>query len=435
MRAPFASLLACGTALIAIQALLVLAYLTNPGVPFFNLERTGTLWTWLSSLQLAAIGVAFLVAHRAERLTARRALRPIPHEKAQLGWGWIPLALVFFALSADEVVSVHERLAYAVVRRLPPSFPMHDILPWQIVLVLPLVFVLAALLVLAYSRLAASRPLMGLGCAGLALLTVALVVDGGLKAYLPGRVGVVTKEWAQLMAETCLLLAFAGYAALASSREVVTRRVRPRTIGVMAVAFLALMVVPPLAARVLAPAYFYRHMAENCESYGNDERAVWAYDRALETDGDNPRLWHALGLAALRAQNYERAAQAFGRETELQPRDARAHSFVGIVAFLRGDLDGAQAAYERALAIKPTFPRAHRNLAWVHERRGDDAAAEREYRLALATNDGMADVHRSLGDLLSRTGRGAEAIEHWRRSLELDPEQTGATVLAERIAE
>jgi tetratricopeptide (TPR) repeat protein len=436
MRAPFDSLLACGAALVAMEAVLVAAYVYDPNRYLFDLDGSGTAWTWLSSLQLAAIACAFLVAYRAERRTVRSRLRSTLRRQPQLVWSWVPLALVFFGLSADEVVSLHERVASWVIRLLPASLPMRDLLPWELVLAPAVIAVFVTLFALTYSRLSSSRPLLALACIALALLATAFVVDAALKAYLRGRIGVVVKEWSQLLAETCLLLAFAGYAAMVSGRrEVMARTVPPRAIAAMTIGFLVLMVVPPIGARILEPAYFYWHMAENSESWGNHERAMWAYERALESEPENPRLWHALGLAALRAEEYARSEEAFGRETKLQPRDAVAFSFIGMTAFLQGALDRAQAAYERALAIRPKFATAHRNLGWVHERRGDDAAAEREYRLALAANDEMADVHRSLGDLLARTGRAAEATEHWRRSLELEPYQMGAAMLAARVAE
>jgi len=424
----------CGPVLVAAEGALVCAYLLLPGVAIFDLDGADTLWTWLSSLQLAAIACAMLLARHAEQ-HVRRADGRLAGARLPLAWCWLPLALVFFCLSADEVLSLHESVASVIVHLLPGSVPMRDILPWQLVLAPALFAVIATLLAVADSRLGDSPMLMRLACASLAFLTVAFVVDAALKAYLPTRPAVVLKESAELLAETCLLLAFAGYAVAATARDVPIRRARLRVIVTAAVVLIGATAGAALVAHGARPAYFYRHRAENLESVGRHDRAVVAYEHAVAGTPGDATLWHALGLAALRARQYPRALDAFRRETELRPGDAVAHSFVGIVAFAQGDLDGARRAYEQALEIDPTFAKAHRNLGWVYERRGDDARAEKEYRAALASDERMADVHRSLGDLLARTDRLEEARAEWRRSLELDPDQPDSTLLAERIAE
>jgi tetratricopeptide (TPR) repeat protein len=424
----------CGSVLLAVEGALVCAYLLLPGVAIFDLDGAATLWTWLSSLQLAAVACAFLFARHSER-HPRHAYPGSARARLPLAWCWLPLALVFFCLSADEVLSLHEDLASVVMHLLPRSGPMHDILPWQVVLAPALFVVFTGLLAVADSRLAYSPVLMRLARAAPAFLVVAFVVDGGLKAYMPTRPAVVVKESAELIAETCLLLAFAGYAAATMSRDVEIRGARLRVITAVAGSLVILTVVTAVVAHGARPAYFYQRLAENLEHDGRHDRAVTAYEHAVASTPGDADLWHALALAALRARQYPRAGEAFRRETELRPGDAVAFSFVGIVAFLQGDLDGAQRAYERALAIDPRFAKAHRNLGWVYERRSDDARAEQEYRAALARDERMADVHRSLGDLLARTARLEEARVHWRRSLELDPDQQDSTLLAERIAE
>ena len=424
----------CGTVLVAAEGALVCAYLLLPGVAIFDLDGANTLWTWLSSLQLAAIACALLFARHAEQ-QGRHVDACSARARLPLVWCWLPLAMVFFCLSADEILSVHESVASVVVQLLPRSIPMRDILPWQAVLAPALFVVFAGVLALADSRLAASHVLVRLACAALVFLTVAFVVDGGLKAYLPTRPAVVVKESAELIAETCLLLAFAGYAVSAMAGDVAIRGARLRVIATVSGALIMVTVAPALVAHSARPAYFYQHWAENLESYGRHDLAVAAYERAVASTPGDADLWYALGLAALRARRYPRAGEAFRHETELRPGDVVAHNFVGIVAFLQGDLDGAERAYERALAIDPKFAKAHRNLGWVCERRGDERRAEQEFRAALASDERMADVHRSLGHLLARTARLEEAREHWRKSLELDPGQQDSTLLTERIAE
>src|SRR4030095_3397220 len=75
-----------------------------PGFGQFDLKLEGNFATWYSSaLLLLAGGIALLIAAS----PAPATLRPAMYRMA-----WSTMALVFFALSVDETIEIHERIGY-----------------------------------------------------------------------------------------------------------------------------------------------------------------------------------------------------------------------------------------------------------------------------------------------------------------------------------
>jgi hypothetical protein len=112
-----------------IETLLVTAHALLPEVRLVDLDLEYTVPAWFSALQLATIGVVCLVAFEAERRTM--AKRPT------LYWAWLPLAIGFMYLGADEMLALHERVLTDEVRSfLPAQSVLQSVLPWQLVFAL-----------------------------------------------------------------------------------------------------------------------------------------------------------------------------------------------------------------------------------------------------------------------------------------------------------
>lgn len=417
----------------AIELLLVAAYVVFPGVTLLDLDKEYNLPAWFSALQLAAIGAAALFAFEAERATGR------PSTGSH--WVWPVLTVGFFYLSADEALALHERVFTDLVRHmLPADSLLQAVLPWQLVFA-PAIFgafiVVSAML---YSRLGSRPGLRPLGFSGLGLWAISLVLEGAAKPlFIPAklyRLEVALEESAEMLGATCILLAFAAYAAArlqglpTATEPVPWRRVFAAAGGLSVTVAAAITVLT-----ASNPAYLYRRAGDTFVKKGEYARATVAYSRAVTMRPDDADLRRRLARATLRAKEYVEAAKAYREAIALSPRDPVLHADLGVALHYVGDLAGAIAASEAALRINPDYARAHKNLAVALETSGDLERAEAHYRLAIEHDGRMADAHRYLGDLLRRRGRLREAREHWQRSLEVDPRQEHAVSLRRLISE
>jgi len=136
-----------------------------------------------------------------------------------------------------------------------------------------------------------------------------------------------------------------------------------------------------------------------CEARGDDDRALIAYQKALEGD----------------------------------PALAAAHTNVGNLYYRRGERGDARAAYEQALALDPEQPEARYNLANLLDDVGDRAAARMEWTRVVAACPEFADAHYNLALACARDGEDDAARLHLRRYLALVPDDERAGALLARL--
>ncbi|MEQ8331026.1 MAG: tetratricopeptide repeat protein [Longimicrobiales bacterium] len=130
----------------------------------------------------------------------------------------------------------------------------------------------------------------------------------------------------------------------------------------------------------------------------------------------------------------EEAVAHLTRATELDPTFAEAYSALAeayvLQPFFSADyasdvaLARTEAVAERALALDPGLGEAHTALGLVREFRYDWERAEEEFRLAIAKSPEYATAHHWLANMLSRRGRPEEGLAHIQRAYELDPLST-----------
>jgi tetratricopeptide (TPR) repeat protein len=137
----------------------------------------------------------------------------------------------------------------------------------------------------------------------------------------------------------------------------------------------------------------------DCEARGDDDRALIAYQKALEGD----------------------------------PALAAAHTNLGNLFYRRGERGEARAAYEHALALDPDQPEARYNLANLLDDVGDRAAARMEWTRVVAACPEFADAHYNLALACARDGEDDAARLHLRRYLALVPDDARAGELLARL--
>lgn len=136
-----------------------------------------------------------------------------------------------------------------------------------------------------------------------------------------------------------------------------------------------------------------------CEARGDDDRALIAYQKALEGD----------------------------------PALAAAHTNLGNLYYRRGERGEARAAYEQALALDPEQPEARYNLANLLDDVGERDAARMEWTRVVAACPEFADAHYNLALACARDGDEDAARLHLKRYLGLVPDDARAGELLARL--
>lgn len=195
------------------------------------------------------------------------------------------------------------------------------------------------------------------------------------------------------------------------------------------------------------------------EALGRFDDADAALADAVESDRDDPRLWSAWGLLALRrseaALALERLARAREREQGVPParwfwgcawaqalneqwpdailtarEGVEAHpdhpvlrTTLGVLLEGVGEVGEAEAHLRKALAEDPTIPQVSKNLGDLCYRAGRWDEAEEAYQRAAALAPALGDdLHFKLGNLSCRRGDLDGARRHWQEAITLNPE-------------
>ena len=136
-----------------------------------------------------------------------------------------------------------------------------------------------------------------------------------------------------------------------------------------------------------------------CEARGDDDRALIAYQKALEGD----------------------------------PALAAAHTNLGNLHYRRGERGEARTWYESALQLDPEQPEARYNLANLYDDVGDAAGARMEWYRVVTGCPEFADAHYNLALGCARDGDAAAARFHLSRYLALRPDDGRAADLLARL--
>jgi tetratricopeptide (TPR) repeat protein len=129
----------------------------------------------------------------------------------------------------------------------------------------------------------------------------------------------------------------------------------------------------------------------------------------------------ALGMQALRRQDWAGAIQAFKRGLELAPDDASLRYWMATAMIASGDASGAEREFRAVTRANPDFANAHFSLGAVLDRQGRKAEALREYQAAVKAAPTMPDARLRLADTLRTQGQLANAVAQYEEVVRLDP--------------
>jgi len=129
----------------------------------------------------------------------------------------------------------------------------------------------------------------------------------------------------------------------------------------------------------------------------------------------------AIGMQALRRQDWAGAMQAFKRGLELSPGDPSLRYWMATAMIASGDAAGAEREFRAVTRANPGFANAHFSLGAVLDRQGKKDEALREYEAAVSAAPNMPDARLRLADTLRMRGRLADAVTQYDEAVRLDP--------------
>ncbi len=129
----------------------------------------------------------------------------------------------------------------------------------------------------------------------------------------------------------------------------------------------------------------------------------------------------------------EKAIEAYNRAVELNPSAAGALVNLGTIYYRQRKYEEAERHYERAIAVDSNYPLAHYNLGNLYDEQGDLTQAEQHYTTALRLNPNYADAHFNLALLAERRGDFLNAVRHWKGYLKLDNSGTWANIARRQL--
>jgi serine/threonine protein kinase/tetratricopeptide (TPR) repeat protein len=166
---------------------------------------------------------------------------------------------------------------------------------------------------------------------------------------------------------------------------------------------------------------------------GQIEKAERELDLALDLEPGTlwPNFWK--GNCAYRLKRFDDAVVAFSVCVALAPDRAWCYANRGMAYSESGRLERAMADFDHAIRLDPTHAAACRGRGLLHYRARRYPEALADLRRSLKFGYDPATAYADLASVHWATGGRAEAVACARRALEIDPGQSRARELLERI--
>jgi arylsulfatase A-like enzyme/tetratricopeptide (TPR) repeat protein len=179
-------------------------------------------------------------------------------------------------------------------------------------------------------------------------------------------------------------------------------------------------------------------LASLVSQQGDQDRALELCLQALKIAPKFSIAHNNLGLIYRRRGQYDLAEKHYLKAIEYRERADAAHVNLAQLYALQGKKEQSLEQFRKAIAANPSYPNpiALANLGAYHFNNGEVDQALSFYRRALRVNPDYALVHKHLASIyaLAQFDRPDLTAFHIRRSLELDPKQTGADELKKLLA-
>ena len=156
---------------------------------------------------------------------------------------------------------------------------------------------------------------------------------------------------------------------------------------------------------------------------GQHEKAIKAYEKALELDGENAETLSNLGAAYHARGDLDKAKASLTRACELAPDNIDALNHLGNILSAAGEHEKAIVARLKTVELSNGNPVALNKLgdAYFYVEKFDLAITA--FEQAIAGDPGFAEPHNNLAIALVRAGRHEEALKFYDRAISLAPER------------
>ena len=116
------------------------------------------------------------------------------------------------------------------------------------------------------------------------------------------------------------------------------------------------------------------HIGQCFQILGRWEEAKTAFQKALDTDPENERAWHGLGLAHLRTEDYEPAVEYLLQSIGLLYHQPFVHYHLGEALYQLSEYQHSAEAFQVSLHIMPGLNKARNWLARIYRDHLDQPA-------------------------------------------------------------
>lgn len=169
-------------------------------------------------------------------------------------------------------------------------------------------------------------------------------------------------------------------------------------------------------------AYHWFARGYTYEVQGDKQKALAAYDRAIELDPEDADSYNNRGLLRAELGDPAGARADYDRAIEFSPQDSAAYNNRGLLRAEQGDSVGALADYTRAIELNPEDADPSYNRGLTHHDGGDLHEALADFDRAIALNPAYADAYHNRGILRRDMGNVRGALADFRRAIELAPQ-------------
>lgn len=133
-------------------------------------------------------------------------------------------------------------------------------------------------------------------------------------------------------------------------------------------------------------------------------------------------VYNTHGIAYSENSEHDRAMEAFDKAIELQPDYISAHYNRGLAYMRIGEVDKALADYSGAIQFKPNYAEAYNNRGIAYHKKGEVIYAIQDYSTAIGLNPKLAEPYANRGNLYLSRLDIHRAVSDCTKALRLNPD-------------
>lgn len=168
--------------------------------------------------------------------------------------------------------------------------------------------------------------------------------------------------------------------------------------------------------------------AEKLKIKGNLEKAIRAYQKAIEQNPSFYSYHHGLGELLSKKLDWEGAIASYEKAIKLNPSSVWSYNNLGELFGKQGNLDSSVNCYRKAIGIEPEYYGFYKGLGEIFTEKGVLDKAARLFEKAaelypkLGSNDGgYSEYYYLLAQANLNKGQWEQAVESCREAIALNP--------------